>query len=74
VGNIFVVQPDMKSSDRNARSGGYRRKRPCPSRKTCISGGRTNGLNTDKGEVGGSSPPRPTINHHKYAIILTVPS
>jgi hypothetical protein len=31
--------------------------------KTYISGGRTNDRNTDKGEVGGSSPPGPTINH-----------
>jgi hypothetical protein len=30
----------------------------------------TNDLNTDKGEVGGSSPPRPTI-HSKYVAILT---
>ena len=34
----------------------------------------TNGLNTDKGEVGGSSPPRPTIQiTSKYAAILTFP-
>jgi hypothetical protein len=44
------------------RIGGYRRKRPCSLKKNCISGGSTNDLNTDKGEVGGSSPPRPTIN------------
>src|SRR3984893_17741095 len=31
-------------------------------------------LNTDKGEVGGSSPPRPTIQiTSKYAVILTFP-
>jgi len=43
-------------------------------KKTCISGGSTNGLNTDKGEVGGSSPPRPTIQiTSKYAAILTFP-
>jgi hypothetical protein len=31
-------------------------------------------LNTDKGEVGGSSPPRPTIQiTSKYAAILTFP-
>jgi len=31
-------------------------------------------LNTDKGEVGGSSPPRPTIKiTSKYAAILTFP-
>ncbi len=31
-------------------------------------------LNTDKGEVGGSSPPRPTIQiTSKYASILTFP-
>jgi hypothetical protein len=30
--------------------------------------------NTDKGEVGGSSPPRPTIQiTNKYAAILTFP-
>jgi hypothetical protein len=44
-------------------------------KKTCISGGSTNGLNTDKGEVGGSSPPRPTIKiagvAYKYKAILT---
>jgi hypothetical protein len=35
---------------------------------------RTNDLNTDKGEVGGSSPPRPTIQIiSKYAAILTFP-
>jgi hypothetical protein len=34
--------------------------------------GRTNDRNTDKGEVGGSSPPRPTIPiTSKYAVILT---
>ena len=34
----------------------------------------TNNLNTDKGEVGGSSPPRPTIQIiSKYAAILTFP-
>ena len=34
----------------------------------------TNDLNTDKGEVGGSSPPRPTIKIiSKYAAILTFP-
>jgi hypothetical protein len=32
-------------------------------KKIYISGGRANDRNTDKGEVGGSSPPRPTINH-----------
>jgi len=33
---------------------------------------RTNDLNTDKGEVGGSSPPRPTIQiTNIYAAILT---
>ena len=33
-----------------------------------------NDLNTDKGEVGGSSPPRPTIQiTSKYAAILTFP-
>ena len=31
-------------------------------RRTCISGRGTSDRNTDKGEVGGSSPPRPTIN------------
>jgi hypothetical protein len=32
---------------------------------------RTNDLNPDKGEVGGSSPPRPTIQIiNKYAAIL----
>ncbi len=31
----------------------------------------TNDFNTDKGEVGGSSPPRPTITSKKYAGILT---
>ncbi|HEY6386145.1 MAG TPA: hypothetical protein VIX91_10725, partial [Candidatus Acidoferrum sp.] len=52
----------------------YRRKGQCPSRKTCISGGSINGLNTDKGEVGGSSPPRPTIQiTSKYAAIRTFP-
>ena len=30
-------------------------------------------LNTDKGEVGGSSPPRPTIQIIKHAAILTFP-
>jgi hypothetical protein len=40
-------------------------------KKTCISGGSTNDLNTDKGEVGGSSPPRPTINPSIYAVILS---
>src|ERR1700736_3713286 len=35
---------------------------------------RTNDLNPDKGEVGGSSPPRPTIQiTSKYAAILTFP-
>jgi hypothetical protein len=35
---------------------------------------RTYGRNTDKGEVGGSSPPRPTIQiPNKYAAILTFP-
>jgi hypothetical protein len=35
---------------------------------------RTNDRNTDKGEVGGSSPPRPTIIiTSKYAAILTFP-
>jgi hypothetical protein len=38
--------------------------------RTCISRRRTNGLYTDKGEVGGSSPPRPT---NKNAAILTSP-
>ncbi|HEY6385856.1 MAG TPA: hypothetical protein VIX91_09265, partial [Candidatus Acidoferrum sp.] len=53
----------------------YRRKGQCPSRKTCISGGSINGLNTDKGEVGGSSPPRPTIQiTSKYAVIHTFSS
>jgi hypothetical protein len=34
----------------------------------------TNDRNTDKGEVGGSSPPRPTIQiASKYAAILTFP-
>jgi len=34
----------------------------------------TNDLNPDKGEVGGSSPPRPTIQiPNKYAAILTFP-
>jgi predicted nuclease of predicted toxin-antitoxin system len=34
----------------------------------------SNDLNTDKGEVGGSSPPRPTIQiTSKYASILTFP-
>jgi hypothetical protein len=34
----------------------------------------TRDLNTDKGEVGGSSPPRPTIQiTSKYAAILTFP-
>src|SRR5882762_4705247 len=34
----------------------------------------TSDLNTDKGEVGGSSPPRPTIQiTSKYAAILTFP-
>jgi hypothetical protein len=34
---------------------------------------RTYDLNTDKGEVGGSSPPRPTIPiTSKYAAVLTV--
>src|SRR5246127_3043282 len=34
----------------------------------------TNDRNTDKGEVGGSSPPRPTIQiTSKYAAILTFP-
>src|SRR6266851_4691938 len=43
-------------------------------KKTCISSGSTNGLNTDKGEVGGSSPPRPTSQiTSKYAAILTFP-
>ena len=36
---------------------------------------RTYDLNTDKGEVGGSSPPRPTIQiTNKYAAIRTFPS
>ena len=35
---------------------------------------RTYDRNTDKGEVGGSSPPRPTIQiTNKYAAILTLP-
>jgi hypothetical protein len=35
---------------------------------------RTNDRNPDKGEVGGSSPPRPTIQiTSKYAAILTFP-
>ena len=34
---------------------------------------RTNDLNPDKGEVGGSSPPRPTIQISNYAAILTFP-
>jgi len=35
---------------------------------------RDQGLITDKGEVGGSSPPRPTIQiSNKYAAILTFP-
>jgi hypothetical protein len=43
-------------------------------KKACISGGSTNDLNTDKGEVGGSSPPRPTIQiTSKYVAILTFP-
>src|SRR5260370_40810224 len=43
-------------------------------KKACISGGSTNDLNTDKGEVGGSSPPKPTIQiTSKYVTILTFP-
>jgi hypothetical protein len=43
-------------------------------KKTWISGGSTNGLNPDKGEVGGSSPPRPTIQiTSKYEAIHTFP-
>src|SRR5712691_9096469 len=33
----------------------------------------TSDLNSDKGEVGGSSPPRPTIQIPVYAAILTFP-
>jgi len=33
----------------------------------------TNDRNTDKGEVGGSSPPGPTIQISNYAAILTFP-
>src|SRR5882762_5742914 len=33
----------------------------------------TNDLNPDKGEVGGSSPPRPLTHTSKYAAILTFP-
>jgi hypothetical protein len=39
-----------------------------------LPGGPTYDRNTDKGEVGGSSPPRPTIQFtNKYAAILTFP-
>jgi hypothetical protein len=42
--------------------------------RTCIPRRGTYDLNTDKGEVGGSSPPRPTIQvTNKYAAILTFP-
>jgi hypothetical protein len=40
----------------------------------CLLGAGTYDLNTDKGEVGGSSPPRPTVQiTSKYASILTFP-
>jgi hypothetical protein len=42
--------------------------------RTCIPRRGTYDLNTDKGEVGGSSPPRPTIQTNKYAAIRTFPS
>src|ERR1700674_2875332 len=42
--------------------------------RTCIPRRGTYDLNTDKGEVSGSSPPRPTIQiTSKYAAILTFP-
>jgi hypothetical protein len=43
-------------------------------KELAFSGCGTNDLNTDKGEAGGSSPPRPTIQiTSKYAAILTFP-
>jgi hypothetical protein len=36
----------------------------------CLLGAGTNDLNTDKGEVGGSSPPRPTIHQSPVLTFL----
>jgi hypothetical protein len=45
----------LQSSNITARIGALALQR------SCISSRETNDRNTDKGEVGGSSPPRPTI-------------
>jgi hypothetical protein len=58
----------LQSSNITARIGALALQR------SCISSRETNDLNTDKGEVGGSSPPRPTITiTNNYAAILTFP-
>src|SRR6266849_7292874 len=56
-----VLQPAIQSDDTLARSSAASEITARALQRTCIPRRGTNDLYTDKGEVGGSSPPRPTI-------------